>query len=106
MILMTVTPLHGAFAGQLKDLLAKIRSDIKRGIEGYQATPKTLKTAASNVKALDDARVYFKGRLNRKHLDGSSYHEECKQTEPSFVLKVNWSRYNGDQLAERAPGAY
>jgi uncharacterized protein YdeI (BOF family) len=76
---MTVTPLHGAFAGQLKDLLAEIRSDVKRGIKGYQATPKVLKTAASNIKALDDARVYFKGQLNRKQPDGSYYYEDCER---------------------------
>lgn len=99
---MTVTPLHGAFSGQLKDLLAEIRSDIKRGIEGYQATPKILKTAASNIKALDDARIYFEGVLDRKQPDGSYYSEDCEQTEPSFALEVNWSRCNSDQLAERA----
>ncbi|KAI7780083.1 hypothetical protein LA080_000096, partial [Diaporthe eres] len=101
-ILMTVTPLHGAFADQFKDLLAEIRSDIRRGIEGYQATPESLKTAASNIKALGDARIYFEGVLNRKQPDGSYYSEDCEQTEPSFALEVNWSRYNSDQLAERA----
>lgn len=99
---MTVSQLHGAFSGQLKDLLAKIRGNIEDGIKAYKATPEILKTAASNIQSLDDARIYFKDVLNRKQPDGSYYSEDCEQREPSFALEVNWSRYNGDQLAERA----
>lgn len=52
--------------------------------------------------ALDDARIYFEGVLDRKQPDGSYYSEDREQTEPSFALEINWSRCNSDQLAERA----
>jgi hypothetical protein len=99
---MTVTPLHGAFAGQLKDLLAKIRGNIEDGTKAYKNTPQDLKTAASNIKALDDARIYFEEVLDIKQPDGSYYFEECEQPEPSLTLEVNWTRHNSEELAERA----
>lgn len=99
---MTVSQLHGAFAGQLKELLGEIKFCLKKGLQQYRATPEILKTAASNIRALDDARIYFEDELNIKQPDGSYYSKDCGQREPTFALEVNWSRYNGDQLAERA----
>lgn len=99
---MTVTPLHGTFVDQFKDLLAEIRTNIKHGIEGYETTPRTLRDAASDIMAQGDARIYFEDVLDRKQPDGSYYFENCDQPEPSLTLEVNWSHHNHEELAERA----
>lgn len=89
-ILMPVALLHGTFTGELKELLSDARSNIRKGTEGYKATPEIFRTAASDIRPRDDSRIRFsRALLDQKQLDGSYYYKGCKRSELSLMLEVN-----------------
>ncbi|KAH8776287.1 hypothetical protein F5883DRAFT_639988 [Diaporthe sp. PMI_573] len=99
-ILMTVAPLHGTFAGELKELLYDARSRIRKGTEGYEATPEILRTAASDIRPRDHSRIHFgNALLDRKLPDGSYFFKGCKRPEPSLTLEVNCTHHTSEELA-------
>ena len=98
---MSSDPLHSIFWNHLEGIITAKLQHMPGDIYSSE-----LRNAAKKIKGLGDAAVEFDGVKDRKGPDASLYNSSCtsdgKETQPPFLIEVNWTNLTSKKLAEKA----